>query len=203
MKHIRDTINIFAISIFAIYIASSPLLVSCSKDDPATPTVLAPLQDPLLGYLKATGFDEKSSAEIDSWDNEHGISFIPLVSGKITAIVLKSPVVLSNIRVTVWDKSDGRVLRTEYIDAPVAGLEAVKQIIALEIVKGKEYFFTLNRNDWYYRSRNIRKAVVYPFTIGDIKITSFAIKNGTTEQVMPTTPINDGFFGDCSFKFQK
>ena len=195
MKYLTKLIAILALSIFTF---------SCSKDDAPEPTkVLAPLQDPLPGYLAATGFNEKSSIEIDSWDNEHGFSFIPLVNGKITAIVIKNPAVQSGIRVTVWDKLNGTVLRTEYIDLPTAGVEIVKQITALELVKDKEYFLTLNTNDRYYRRRNDGVAVTYPFTVGDIKITSYATKNGAVAQVIPTTLMTNGCFGDCSFKFQK
>ena len=197
MKTIQITTTILAIIIFTF---------SCSKDDapaPIQPVILAPLQDPLPSYLAATGFNEKSSIEIDSWENEHGFSFIPLVNGKITAIVIKNPVVQSGIRVTVWDKLNGTVLRTEYIDLPTAGVEIVKQITALELVKDKEYFLTLNTNDRYYRRRNDGVAVTYPFTVGDIKITSYATKNGAVAQVIPTTLMTNGCFGDCSFKFQK
>ena len=197
MKNLSKTIAILAIIIFTF---------SCSKNDapaPIQPVILAPLQDPLPGYLAATGFNEKSSIEIDSWENAHGFSFIPLVNGKIRAIVIKNSVVQSGIRVTVWDKSNGTVLRTEYIDLPTAGVEIIKQITALELVKDKEYFLTLNTNDRYYRRRNDGVAVTYPFIVGDIKITSYAMKNGTVTQVIPTTLMTNACFGDCSFKFQK
>ncbi|WP_310557377.1 hypothetical protein [Flavobacterium sp.] len=178
--------------------------ISCSKDDPAPipPVVLAPLQDPLAGYLAASGFDQKSTNQVNLTDYEFGYSFIPLVNGKMTAIVAKIPDVHAGMRVTVWDKVAGTVLRTETIDITAAGVEVTKAITPLDLVKDKEYFLTFNSNDWYDHRRTDNANVVYPFIVGDLKITSYSFTSGST-QTMPNSPQLSYFAGDCTFKFQK
>ena len=177
-------------------------LTNCSKDDDPPAAVLAPLQDPLAGYLTATGFSEKTDNFINSGDYEFGYSFIPLVNGKITDIVAKLPEARLAMRVTIWDKLAGSVLRTETIDVTTANIEATKSITALDLVKDKEYFITMNSNDWYRRGRTNGTSITYPITVGDIKITSYSYILGTA-QALPNTPILTNYAGDCSFKFQK
>ena len=180
-------------------------VINCSKDDapaPAPPAVLAPLQDPLPGYLAASGFNQKITPSINGTDYEDGYSFIPLVNGKMTAIVVKIPDARLGLRVTVWDKVAGTVIITETVDVATAGVEVTKQITALDLVKDKEYFITMNTNDWYEYRKTDNTAVTYPFIVGDIKITSYGNKYGTA-QVMPLNQELRFYSGDCSFKFQK
>ena len=189
----------------ALLLSLSLSVINCSKDDapaPAPPAVLAPLQDPLPGYLAASGFNQKITPSINGTDYEDGYSFIPLVNGKMTAIVVKIPDARLGMRVTVWDKVAGTAIRTETFDVPTANVEATKSITALDLVKDKEYFITMNTNDWYKRSKTNDASVTYPFTVGDIKITSYSYKNGTA-QVIPDTSASAFYSGDCSFKFQK
>lgn len=197
---IRKTIFLCAFGVAAVF------AVSCSKDDPAPaiipPIVLAPLQDPLAGYLTATGFSEKLTNQVNLGDYEFGYSFIPLVNGKMTAIVAKIPDVHAGMRVTVWDKVAGTVLRTETIDMTTAGVEVVKTIVPLDLIQNKEYFLTFNSNDWYDHRRTDSSNATYPFTVGDIRITSYSFISGTT-QALPTSPQLSYYAGDCSFKFQK
>ena len=177
---------------------------SCSKDDDPVvePTPLAPEQNPLAGYLAASGFDQKLTNQVNLGDYEFGYSFIPLVNGKMTAIVAKIPDVRMGMRVTVWDKVAGTVLRTETIDIATAGVEVTKTITALDLLKDKEYFLTFNSNDWYDHRKNDSSNVTYPFTVGDIKITSYSFTSGSA-QVMPNSPQLSYYAGDCTFKFQK
>jgi hypothetical protein len=172
-------------------------LVNCSKkDDPIAE------QDPLSGYLKAAGFDQKVTNYVNSADYEFGYSFIPLVDGKITAIVAKIPAVQNGVRVTIWDKTAGTVLRTESIDFATADVEVVKPINALALTKDKEYFITFNSNDWYEHKKTDGTNATYPFTVGDIKITGYSYKSGTTQTLPNVNPTNY-YAGDCSFRFQK
>ena len=190
----------------ALLLSLSLSVTNCSKDDdpvPTPPEVLAPLQDPFPGYLAASGFNQKRTAVASSDnDGELGYSFIPLVNGKMTAIVVRIPDVRLGMRVTVWDKVNGTILRTELLDVSSSGVEVIKQITALDIVKDKEYFITMNTNDWYNYRRTDNTAVTYPFTVGDIKITSYSYKSGTA-QLMPNISVPSHCAGDCSFKFQK
>ncbi len=134
MKTIKTSLTILAISLVTI--------ISCSKKDealePIKPDpVLAPLQDPLASYLTASGFSQKTTDQINAGDYEFGYSFIPLVNGKMTAIVAKIPDVHSGMRVTVWDKVAGTVLRTETIDITTANFVLKKKIPDLDLVKDK------------------------------------------------------------------
>ena len=181
-------------------------ITNCSKDDdpaPTPPLVVAPLQDPLAGYLAASGFNQKTSNVVNDPNNfEFGYSFIPLVNGKMTAIVVKIPDARLGMRVTVWDKVAGTAIRTETFDVPTANVEVTKQITALDLVKDKEYLITFNSNDWYYHSKTNDAAVTYPFTVGDIKITAYLYKTGSAQSV-PDMSVSSYYAGDCSFKFQK
>jgi hypothetical protein len=195
MKTIKTTIAILAIAISSI---------SCSKDDESTPVpvVVIPEQNPLAGYLAASGFDQKLTNQVNLSDYEFGYSFIPLVNGKMTAIVAKIPDTHVGMRVTIWDKVAGTVLRTETIDVATAGVEVAKAITALDLTKDKEYFITFNSNDWYDHRKTDNTAVTYPFTVGDIKVTGYSFRTGTA-QAMPNTPTTTYYAGDVSFKFQK
>ena len=198
MKTIQTTITILAIIIFTF---------SCSKDDapaPIQPVVLAPLQDPLPEYLAVTGFDQKVTEIIDEPSNaERGFSFIPLINGKMTAIVVKMPSVNNTgMRVTIWDKIVNAVLRTETINITTANTVTTKTITALDLLKNKEYFITFNSNDRYKREKTNGSNATYPIAVGDILITGFSYQNGSS-QSMPMTPASNYLSGDCSFKFQK
>ncbi len=106
------------------------------------------------------------------------------------------------MRVTIWDKTAVVVLRSETIDVASANIEVIKTIASLDLVKGKEYFITMNSNDWYKHSKTNGKSIIYPITVGDIKITSYAYKTGVA-QTIPNTELINNYAGDCSFKFQK
>ena len=201
VNNLTKTKNALTVLLTAVIISTT----SCSKSDP-TPEpvspVLAPLQDPLAGYLTASGFSQKNVDNVNNDDYEFGYSFIPLVSGKMTAIVAKLPASRLAMRVTIWDKVTTAILTTETIDVATANVEVIKQITALDLVKDKEYFISMNSNDWYKRTRINNSSVTYPFTVGDIKITSYAFGNGTS-QTMPIASQISYYAGDCSFKFQK
>lgn len=180
------------------------LSLSCSKDDDTTtnPIPEIPEKNPLAGYLESSGFNQMLTNQLDAGDYEFGISFIPLVNGKMTAIVCKIPDTHPAMRVTIWDKVTGDVLRTEYVDMTAAGLEVTKIIEPLTLVKDKEYFLTFNSNDWYDHRRTDNANVTYPFTVEDIKITSYAYKSGASQSI-PNSPQLGYYAGDCSFKFKK
>jgi hypothetical protein len=197
MKTIKTLSVVLFLSIFSI---------SCSKDDkavtPAATPQAIPTQDPLAGYLTASGFNQKLTNILDSGDYEFGYSFIPLVNGKMTAIVAKIPDVHSGMRVTIWDKATATVLRTELVDITSSGVEITKNITAIDLVKDKEYMITFNSNDWYDHRKTDASDVTYPFTVGDIKVTGYSYIDGTT-QTLPNSPQTAYYAGDVSFKFQK
>lgn len=181
----------------------SGAIFSCSKDDDNsadTPAVTE--QNPLSGYLAATGFNQKTTNYVNSGDYEFGITFVPLVNGKMTALMTKIPDVHTSMRITIWDKATATILRTELIDVTSSGVEITKAISPLDLVKDKEYVLTYNSNDWYDRRRTDGSVVTYPVTVGDIKITSYAYKTGAA-QVMPDVVPGNYYAGDLTFKFVK
>jgi hypothetical protein len=190
LKTLQTTIAILLVSIFAL---------SCSKDDEA----ISPEQNPLTGFLEQTGFNQKELLRIDNPNFiEIGLAFIPLVNGKITAVVVKLPVKKLDVRVTIWDKVTESVLWTETIDITTANAEITKAITPLSLTKDKEYIISFNVTDCFRRRNTAGLEVAYPFTIGDIKITSFNYKGGSAQD-MPTNTDSLEYLGDCSFKFQK
>jgi hypothetical protein len=187
-------------------LSSTLFLTYCSKDSPATPTpptaTVFPEVNPLAGYLASTGFDQKTTNQINLGDYEFGISFKPTVNGKINALIAKIPDVHTGMRVTIWDKAASTVIRTESIDITTAGVEVTKTITPLNLLKDKEYFITFNSNDWYDHRKTDSSNITYPVTVGDIQITSYSFIDGS-EQAMPNAPQLSYYAGDLSFKFQK
>jgi hypothetical protein len=199
MKTLKTKILLLAITLFA----SSLLFISCSKkDEPILTPTQAPEQNPLAGYLAATGFDQVTSNNINLINSEFGLSFKPLVNGKITAFVVKIPDVNATLRMTIWNKTSGTVLKTETINYATAGLEVTKEITPLDIFAGTEYFVTFNSGDWYNRRRTNGSNATYPITVGDISITGYSYANGLA-QTLPDSPQLSYYGGDISFKFQK
>ena len=179
-------------------------IANCSKDDAPvaqsnTPAPVAE-QNPLAGFLSASGFNQKSTV-VYGTIGERGLSFIPLVDGKMTAITVKVPVAKNGIRVLIWDKTDTTLLRTETINVPTANEETTKTIEAINMVKNKEYIICFSVNDSYVRERTDASNVTYPFTVDDIKITGYLETSNLGN--MPNLTRVSFYSGDCSFKFKK
>lgn len=173
---------------------------SNSDDDPApTPDTSV---NPLTAYLTATGFSENTTNVLNGGDYEFGLSFTPTVNGKITALVVKIPDVNPTLRMTIWNKTAGTVLKSETINYATADVEVTKAIDAVNVTAGTEYFVTFNSNDWYDRRRNNSSNATYPVTVGDISITGYSYKGGAA-QALPNTPQLNYYAGDISFRFQK
>jgi Domain of unknown function (DUF4082) len=199
LKIFKTTISIVAFA----FLASTLLLVSCSKkDEPIVATPLATEQDPLTGYLAASGFNQNTEEILNNIDRELGYSFIPLVNGKITAIVVKIPDTRTALKVTIWDKANSSVIRTETIDITSSGVETIKTISPVNLIKDKEYVISMNSNDYYVHTKTNGSSATYPFVIGDIKVTSF-LERGGVNQIIPILTSSPAYAGDCSFKFQK
>jgi hypothetical protein len=161
-----------------------------------------PEVNPLAGYLAASGFDEDFDAIVDGLTFEMGISFIPKVDGQIKAVVVKVPDDKVDLRITIWDKNTATVLRTINVDV-AANTELTESITPLSLEKDKEYFITMNTNDYFYRTRDDLAAVTYPFVVGDISITSYSFESGLG-QIMPTDDFYfENYSGDLSFVFQE
>lgn len=172
------------------------ILANCSSD--CSPSS----QNPLTGYLAATGFDQKLTENINLGDYEFGFSFKPSVNGKITAIVAKIPDAHAGMRVTIWNKATETVLRTESIDVVTAGVAVTKSIDALSITANTEYYITFNSNDWYDHRRTDNSNAAYPYAVGNIIITGYGYNSGTAQDFPNSEQLNYNA-GDISFKFVK
>jgi hypothetical protein len=179
-----------------LLVGISVLAFSCKKET-SNPEV-----NPLESYLIATGFNEKTTNQIDLGNYEFGLAFKPLVNGKITALVVKIPDVNAALRMTIWNKTSATILKTETINYATAGVEVTTAISGINLTAGTEYMVTFNSNDWYDRRRNASTNATYPVTVGDISITAYSFISGSA-QSLPNSPQLSYYAGDISFKFQK
>lgn len=174
--------------------------LSCSKDDESQAPVYQE-QNPLASYLEATGFNQNNTPFINSTINyEFGLSFKPKVTGKMTTLVLKLPNANPSIRVTIWNKQTGAIVRTATITNIDADTEKNVIISDVSLTKDTEYLISMNAKDWYRHGRNNLTATTYPITAGDISITGYFITSGIA-QVIPNQTVLDYYSGDLSFKF--
>ena len=131
-----------------------------------------------------------------------GMSFTPLVKGKINAIVVKIPSVNNNLKVAIWDKQTRAKLRVEYLNVTSANSFITKEITPLELTKDKEYVITMFSDDYYARNRTDNAVGEFPVISGNIKMTKSVSGEGETE-LFPLGGSSNQYFGDCSFNFQR
>ena len=122
--------------VFIAFIALT--MTSCSKDDDASVTFQE--ENPMPGFLQTSGFiSGKDIVSIPGGEAELGFSFIPKVNGTINALVNKTHVPNSNLKVTIWDKATGLSIATNYVNYVNAGIELVTTISPVSLQKNKEY----------------------------------------------------------------
>lgn len=193
MKVFQSTISILAVLFFTI---------SCSNDNSDNAPPFTVEQNPLPEFLEKTGFNQREIIMTNGNSLEAGFAFTPLVSGKITALVVKLPAVKEDLRVTIWDKENESIVLTETINVISANTGTTKVITPINLAKEKEYIISFSVTQYFRRLKTDGSEVAFPFTIGDIKITSINFKGGE-QQAMPKNTGFDTYIGDCSFKFQK
>lgn len=198
MKSKKNIFSILTIALLATTFIIS--IASCNKDDdkPAAPVYQE--QNPLATYLSLSGFNQEAVNQIDADDYEFGFAFKPQVKGKITGLVMKLPAESTTIRVTIWNKQTGAIVRTENVTNIIANTEITKTIPDLVLVKDTEYMITMNSNDWYRRKKTSGAAASYPITAGDISITNSGYKSGSSQTIPNQFEVNY-YAGDLSFKF--
>jgi hypothetical protein len=184
------------------------MLVSCTKKD--NPTAIPasannfPEENPLSGYLNATGFNEKTDAiQVTTGALECGYGFKPKFKGKINAFVVKIPLENTTLKVTLWDIATQTAIKTETINA-TAATEVVKIITPIELQKDKEYGISINTTTFYNHERTNGTAATYPVAAGNLEITRFAnLLTALNTSTLPTTEDKSYYAGDVSFKFQR
>ena len=195
MKTIKTIIALFTISIFAI---------SCSSDDDKPEEVKYAEENPLDAYMAGSGFSQKAVDVKNSGIYEYGFSFKPTVTGKINALIVKIPDVNTALRITLWDAATKTVIKSETVNVATANVTVEKAITPIALTKGKEYFFTVNSDDWINRTKTDGSAAIYPIVAGNITITGYAyISSTAAETLFPTNARNTYYAGDMTFKFQQ
>lgn len=194
MKTLKTIFTLLTIAIFTI---------SCSSDNDGE-SVKYNEENPLDAYLAASGFSQKSVDQKNAGIYEYGFSFKPTVTGKIKALIVKIPDVNAALRVTLWDAATKTVIKSEVVNVPTANVTVEKVITAIKLTKDKEYFFTVNSDDWINRTKTDGSAATYPIVAGNITITGYAFISSTAgETLFPTNARNTYYAGDMTFKFQQ
>lgn len=195
MKTLKTILTLFTVAIFA---------ASCSSDDNNPDPVKYNEENPLDAYMAGSGFSQKAVDQKNAGIYEYGFSFKPTVTGKINAIIVKIPDVNATLRVTLWDAATKTVIKSEIVNVATANVAVEKTITPIPLTKDKEYFFTVNSDDWINRTKTDGSAATYPIVAGNITITGYAFISSTaTETLFPTNPRNTYYAGDMTFKFQQ
>lgn len=195
MRTLKTILSILSIAL---------LTISCSSDDDKEEAVKYNEENPLDAYMAGSGFSQKAVDVKNSGIYEYGFSFKPTVTGKINALVVKIPDVNAALRITLWDAATKTVIKSETINVPTANVTVEKTITPIALTKDKEYFFTINSDDWINRTKTDGSAAKYPITAGNIIITGYAyISSTAAETIFPTNARNTYYAGDMTFKFQQ
>ncbi len=195
MKTLKTILTLFTISIFA---------VSCSSDNDKSDSVKYNEENPLDAYMAGSGFSQKAVDVKNSGIYEYGFSFKPTVTGKINSLIVKIPDTNPTLRITLWDAATKTVIKSETINVTTANVSIEKAITPIALTKDKEYFFTVNSDDWINRTKTDGSAATYPIVAGNITITGYAyISSTAAETLFPTNARNTYYAGDMTFKFQQ
>lgn len=189
-----------ALSLFVI------VFTSCKKDK--TPDVIVYAEEnPLPGFLAATGFGQITTAYSNISYYEQGFTFKPTVKGKINAIVLNIPGSNSALRVTIWKTSTKTPIRIENINYHIAYREISFPIAELVLQMDTTYTISFNSNHFFERYKSNSGAAVFPVKSDNITIENRNTNSAANPTPQPTFPnaITDYrfYYGDLSFKFQR
>jgi hypothetical protein len=171
---------------------------------PPPPPPVFTEENPLPGFLAASGFDQKNIASNYSNAYEEGMNFKPSVNGKITTLVVKLPIKNPSLRVTIWDSSTGLPIRTENVNVTSANTELNFPITPLQLTSGKVYCISFNTYDDFYRTKSDFSDATFPITVGKIIIsgTFTKVTPNPSDQIFPGKSLYfDVYYGDLSFKF--
>jgi hypothetical protein len=201
----KTTITMRKTLALLVPIFSLLFLSSCSNDETVSeqePVIIDYQEEnPLPGYLTATGYNQESTAILNTaQSHEIGFFFKPLKKGKINSIVVKIPVTDSNLTVKIWDLRTNTIIRTETVDVNTANTEITKIITPLELVKNKDYAITMTTQNYFKKNRTDLGMTNHPITIGNIKINGSYFSNSNTQNP-PFITLIGLYNGDCSFNF--
>lgn len=188
-----------------IFFAALTFITSCKNDDDdETPAPVYAEEMMLNGYLTSTGYNQASTAFINSYNYEFGLVFTPQVNGVMKSLKVNIPDVNANLRITVWDVATKTVMRTEIVNVTAANIDITKAISPINLEKSKKYGITMNSADWHNRKRTNNADATYPVTVGNIVIDEYRWQSSpTTQQVFPVSVGYDYYAGDVDFVFQQ
>ncbi len=181
------------------------VVISCSKNDDTSPSVVYQEEIPLPGFLDASGFNADVNTASSAAYQECGLSFKPLEYGTINAITIKLPVNPGRIRVTVWDKATGSLLVTARIPLIldyVSGTTYEVAITPFALTKNKEYVISMSTQNWTTRQRIGATDANYPITVGNVQFINF-VSNLGQDLIMPSNINLSYVAGDLGFKFKR
>lgn len=192
------------LKMFLAILSVALVTISCSSDDDTPDPIKYAEENPLDAYMAGSGFSQKATDVKNSGIFEYGFSFKPTVTGKINAIIAKIPDVNTSLRITLWDAATKTVIKSETVSVPTANVTVEKIITSIALTKDKEYFFSVNSDDWITRAKTDGSATTYPIAAGNITITGYAFSSSTaSETIFPATGRNTYYAGDITFKFQQ
>lgn len=176
-------------------------LNACSSDDDnvATEDTYTP-ETFFETFITNDAFGSEDSYTSTNYIYEFGLTFTPIVKGKITHLNVKIPVANSALRITIWDVTTKTVLRTETVNIATGATATEFDIADLELTKDTPYCISMNTGSYYYYS--LDKAVTsFPLTIGNIQIDGIIYRR-TTAQIYPDQYTNaSNYYGNLSFTF--
>lgn len=190
--------------IIFVLLTFSFLVISCSSDNNESEAVVYNEENPFDVYMSISGFRETTAVVRKAGFFEMGFSFIPIVNGKINSFAVRTPDVNNALRITLWDAETKKNIKSETIDVSAVNVFIEKAVAPITLMKGKEYFLSINTDDYYLRKNGTGADVSFPIVAGNIIVTGNAYTSNTG--IVISYPINSTknyYTGDITFKFQQ
>lgn len=152
-----------------LLLAMASVLLVCKK---AGDEALA--ENPLLGYLSATRFNERVVGFGEGDGYQMGLSFRFLHAGVLSALTLKLPFDREDVRINLWDATERRILKTYTVAIAPKAIEVVLPIEDFAVHADKTYTLSYEGNAYYYWNRKDESAAGYPVSVGSIVLTGYS-----------------------------
>jgi hypothetical protein len=187
------------------------MIISCSNEDVNIETMAESLElpvdtnftdeNPLPTFLSATRYNEHQvlCSNTRVFD-EVGFKFKTLEKGIVNSLIVKIPIVNSNLIVTLTDSYSNQVIRTESLNVITANTPTLKNIVPLELEKNKTYYITMRTNNYYKRFRSDFSQPQYPVSVGSITIIT-PVTTAFSPDGVSFGGSGNFYSGDCSFTF--
>lgn len=156
-----------------------------------------PRRNFLNAYLAATNFNEANVSFINSGSYEFGLEFSSIVKGSMSSLRVQLPEANPSLRVTIWDKDAGTIIKTEIVNVAIAN---TVYNVDIPLVKDKVYAVSMNSNDWFDCKKTDETVATYPITAGSIKVINYLWLSGVSQTYL-TIVATDYYAGDLSFNF--